>query len=517
MGLIGITLAIAVFLASSSPVLSENILIKGGTVVNADRAFKADVVVKGGLIEAVGPGLKAPKGAKVVDATGKYVMPGGIDPHTHLEFPFMGQVSNETFLSGERAALAGGTTFHIDFALQWEGSLKKGLAEWKRKAQRAISDYGFHMAINKWTSETAAEMAEMVREGINSFKFFMAYKGALMVSDELFLDGLLACKKLGALPMVHGENGDAIALAQKLTIEKGITGPEGHSISRPSYLEGEATGRAVKLARLLNVPLYVVHVMSKDAIEAIEEGHRAGQRLWGEAVAGAISLTDEPCWDPDFKIAAAHVISPPLRSREHQTAVKAALAGGSLQLIGTDHCGWNTTQKAVGRHDFRILPNGIHGIEERLHTAWEDLVNAGLITPPDFVRLTSAEAAKIFNLYPQKGVIAAGSDADIIVLDPSVTHKISVATHHSSLDMNVFEGKTVHGKVTTTISRGRLAWDGKDILLEPGSGRYVRMEPFAPHVYGGLDEQEKRWIGERFPYGPAPVKRVGDKPPRDEL
>ncbi|DBA93467.1 hypothetical protein WJX79_007713 [Trebouxia sp. C0005] len=503
---------------TGSTVLAKNVLIKGGTVVNVEGQLIADVLITDGIIKAVHKGVEAPSGTTVIDAKGKYVVPGGIDPHTHLSFPFMGQVSHETFLSGQTAALAGGTTMHLDFALPIDGDLEAGIKRHDQKAELAVMDYSYHVPITKWTEKVSSQMASMVKKGINSFKFFMAYKGALMVGDELLLDGLQRCKELGALAMVHGENGDAIAMAQKATFDAGITGPEGHIISRPAYLEGEATGRAIKLARLTKTPLYVVHVMSKDAAEEIVKGRATGQKVWGEVVAGAIGLTDEKCWDPDFKIAAAHVISPPLRNKEHQMALRRALAGGHLHLVATDHCGWNSTQKAVGRHDFRILPNGIHGIEERLHVMWETLVNTGLITPSDFVRLSSTEAAKIFNLYPQKGMIAPGSDADIAIIDPTKEHVLSAKTHHSALDTSVYEGMNIKGKVVTTISQGRVVWNNGKLSVEPGSGRFIRRQPFAPHLYQGIKEQEARWIAEEFPYGPVPVKRQGDRTPeREEL
>jgi dihydropyrimidinase len=497
---------------------ASELLIKGGTVVNADQAFAADVLVKDGKIQAVAPDLQAPEGARTISAAGEYVLPGGIDPHTHLEFQFMRQMTHEDFVSGQSAALAGGTTMHIDFALPVNGDLAAGFENYKRKSARSVMDYGFHMAITQWNDKVSADMADLVAEGINSFKFFFAYKGALMVTDELYLKGLQRCKELGALAMVHGENGDAIALNQKLTIARGITGPEGHSVSRPSYLEGEATGRAIKLARLVNTPLYVVHVMSKEALEEIEKGHETGQRLFGEAVAGALGLTDEACWDPDFKKAAAAVISPPLRGREHQLALQKGLAGGLLQLVGTDHCGWNSTQKLVGRHDFRVIPNGIHGIEERLHVMWDKLYNSGLMSAPDIVRTFSTEAAKIFNLYPQKGVIQPGSDADLVIFDPSKEHVLSAKTHHSALDISAYEGMKIKGKVVTTISQGKVVYENDKLSVEEGSGRFIKMEPFAPHVYYGLEQRDAAWIAEMFPYGDTPVKRKGDqKPPKEEL
>ncbi|KAK9794003.1 hypothetical protein WJX73_005198 [Symbiochloris irregularis] len=462
-----------VLLLATWPLLTtaETLLIKGGTVVNAEDEQRADVLVKDGKIAQVASGLKTPKGAVVVDANGKYVMPGGIDPHTHLEFLMGGRTGVDDFHSGHRAALAGGTTFHIDFVLPLEGDMMKGLKNYWDKASNALMDYGFHMAVLEWSDKVAKDMATVVEAGVNSFKFFFAYKGAFMVTDETYLKGLMRCKELGALPMIHAENGDAIEIMQGLLYNQGIRGPEGHSLSRPAFIEGEGTGRAVRLARLVNAPLYVVHVNSRDAALEIEAGLEAGQRLWGEALAGGIALTDEPCFSPDFKKAAAHVMSPPLRSKSHQVHLKQALASGKLQLIATDHCGWNSSQKAAGRHDFRAIPNGIHGIEERLHVAWEDLVNSDMISRSDFVRLTSTEAAKAFGIYPDKGVIAPGSDADIIILDPEKKHVLSAARHFSNIDTSVYEGKSIKGQVVTTISRGRIAFADGQIKLKAGAGR----------------------------------------------
>ncbi|KAF6251761.1 hypothetical protein COO60DRAFT_1622674 [Scenedesmus sp. NREL 46B-D3] len=432
----------------------------GGEVVNHDLQLKADVLIKDGLIAEVAPDIKAPAGAKVINASGSYVMPGGIDPHTHLAMPFMGQVACDDFYSGQAAALAGGTTMHIDFALPVNHSLMAGFREWQAKAELACADYGFHMAVTKW-------------QGINSFKFFMAYKGALMVNDEELLQGFIRCRQLGALPQVHAENGEAVALGQRLVFDAGVTGPEGHALSRPAALEGEAAGRAIRLASFVGVPLYVVHVMSIDAMEEVARARKAGLPVIGEPVASGLALDESAMWDANFTSAAAAVMSPPIRSKQHRIALKRALTGGLLQLVATDHAVFNSSQKAVGRGDFRVIPNGVNGLEERMHVVWQEMVVPGLITPRDFVRVTSTAAAQVFNIYPRKGRIAAGSDADVIVLDPSVKHTISAATHHSRIDTNVYEGKDIHGKVTVTISRGRLVWYEGKLDVEPGTGRFI--------------------------------------------
>eukprot|EP00877_Chromochloris_zofingiensis_P011631 jgi/Chrzof1/6721/Cz19g06250.t1 len=480
------------------------VLIKGGTVVNHDQQFKADVLTHEGLIKAVGPGLKAPQGAKVIDATGKYVMPGGIDPHTHLEMPFMGQLTCDDYFSGQAAALAGGTTMIIDFALPVDHDLAKGFETWKEKAAKSCSDYGFHMAVTSWSDKVAADMEALSQQGINSFKFFMAYKGALMVTDDQLLQGFKRCKEIGALPQVHAENGDAVAFGQQQMIDLGITGPEGHGLSRPAVVEGEATARAIKLAAFVNVPLYVVHVQSIDAMEEVVAARKAGQRVIGEPVVSGLAFNESHLWHPNFTVAAQFVMSPPMKSEEHRLALKKALAGGALQLVATDHAVFNSSQKAVGINDFRIIPNGVNGIEERLHVVWEEMVNSGMMTPSDFVRVTSTAAAQAFNIYPQKGVIAAGSDADVIVFDPEVKHTISAATHHSKMDTNIYEGKYITGKVMATISRGRVVWENNKLHVQSGTGRFIAMRPHGP-LFQGLRQQDE--IRLRFKYGSTPVKR----------
>uniref|UniRef100_A0A2P2JXS5 dihydropyrimidinase n=1 Tax=Rhizophora mucronata TaxID=61149 RepID=A0A2P2JXS5_RHIMU len=361
--------------SSSSSVSPSKLLIKGGTVVNAHHQEIADVYVEDGIIVSVNPNLKVFDDVHVIDATGKFVVPGGIDPHTHLAMEFMGTETIDDFFSGQAAALAGGTTMHIDFVIPVNGSLMAGFEAYEKKAKTSCMDYGFHMAITKWDEVVSREMEIMVKKkGINSFKFFLAYKGSLMISDELLLEGLKQCKTLGAIAMVHAENGDAVFEGQKRMIELGVTGPEGHALSRPPVLEGEATGRAIRLAGFVNTPLYVVHVMSIDAMEEIAKARKSGQRVIGEAVVSGLVLNDSKLWDPDFITASKYVMSPPIRASGHDKALQAALSTGVLQLVGTDHCAFNSTQKALGLDDFRKIPNGVNGIEERMHLIWDSLV-----------------------------------------------------------------------------------------------------------------------------------------------
>ncbi|KAK1292249.1 hypothetical protein QJS10_CPB17g01662 [Acorus calamus] len=483
---------------------ATKILIKGGTVVNAHHKMVADVYIEDGIIVYVGPDIKANDDVKVIDASGKYVMPGGIDPHTHLDMGFMGTQTIDDFFSGQAAALAGGTTMHIDFVIPVDGSLSAGFESYLKKAEKSVMDYGFHMAITKWDEDVSKDMEIMVKEkGINSFKFFLAYKGALMVSDELLLQGLKKCKSLGALAMVHAENGDAVAEGQKRMIDLGITGPEGHALSRPPVLEGEATARAIRLASFVNTPLYVVHVMSIDAMEEIAKARNSGKRVIGEPVVSGLVLNDSWLWDPDFTTAAKYVMSPPIRTAGHDKALQAALSAGILQLVGTDHCTFNSTQKARGSDDFQKIPNGVNGIEERMHLVWETMVESGQISVTDYVRITSTECARIFNIYPRKGAILAGSDADIIILNPNSSFTITADSHHSRSDTNVYEGRNGKGRVEVTISRGKVVWENGKLMVEPGYGRYVKMPPFS-YLFEGLDRADAAYLSSLR----APVQRL---------
>ncbi|OIS97632.1 PREDICTED: dihydropyrimidinase isoform X1 [Nicotiana attenuata] len=485
------------------PSVSSKILIKGGTVVNAHHKEVTDVYLEDGIIVAVQPNIKVGDDIKVIDATGKFVMPGGIDPHTHLAMEFMGSETIDDFFSGQAAALAGGTTMHIDFVIPVNGSLSAGYEAYVEKAKRSCMDYGFHMAITKWDETVSEDMEIMVKEkGINSFKFFLAYKGSFMVNDELLMEGLKKCKSLGALAMVHAENGDAVFEGQKRMIKLGITGPEGHALSRPPVLEGEATARAIRLAGFVNTPLYVVHVMSIDAMEEIARARKSGQRVVGEPVVSGLVLNDSVLWDPDFHFAASYVMSPPIRAAGHGTALQGALAMGLLQLVGTDHCTFNSTQKALGIGDFRKIPNGVNGMEERMHLVWDTMVASGQISVTDYVRITSTECARIFNIYPRKGAILVGSDADIIILNPNSSFEISSKSHHYRTDTNVYEGWRGKGKVEVTIAGGRIVWENDELKVVPGAGKYIEMPPFS-YLFDGIDKADAKYLASLR----APVKR----------
>jgi dihydropyrimidinase len=455
------------------------LLIRGGTVVDASQTYRADVLCDNGVIVAIGEGLEAPAGAEIVDAGGQYVMPGGIDPHTHMELPFMGTTASEDFFTGTAAGLAGGTTSIIDFVIpNPKQSLMEAFHAWRGWAKKAAADYGFHVAVTWWDESVHRDMGTLVHEhGVSSFKHFMAYKNAIMADDEVLVNSFSRALELGALPTVHAENGELVFQLQRKLIAKGMTGPEFHPLSRPPEVEGEAANRAIRIAQVLGVPVYVVHVSAKDALDEIARARNEGQRVFGEVLAGHLVLDDSVYRDKDWDRAAAHVMSPPFRSREHQEALWRGLAAGHLQTTATDHCCFCASQKAMGRDDFTKIPNGTGGVEDRMGIIWHHGVNTGRLTPNEFVKITSTNAAQIFNLYPRKGAVAVGSDADLVVWDPKATRTISVKTHHQNVDTNIFEGMTVQGLAAHTISQGRLVWTDGDLRAERGAGRYLKRPP----------------------------------------
>ncbi len=459
----------------------RSILIRGGTVVNADRAFKADVITQDGKIIAVGENLSAPAGATVVDAIGQYVMPGGIDPHTHMQLPFMGTTTMDDFYTGTAAGLAGGTTTIIDFVIpNPQQNILEAYQTWRGWAEKAASDYSFHVAITWWDETVRRDMGELVQqEGVNSFKHFMAYKNAIMCDDETLVNSFKRCMELGAMPTVHAENGELVFLLQKQVAEMGITGPEGHPLSRPTGVEGEAANRAIAIADVLNVPIYVVHVSCIEAAEAIARARARGQRVYGEVLAGHLVVDDSVYRHPDFATAAAHVMSPPFRPKGNQEFLWRGLQAGSLHTTATDHCTFCAAQKAAGKEDFAKIPNGCGGIEERMAVLWDEGVNTGRLTPSEFVAITSANTAKLFNLYPRKGCIVPGADADLVLWDPAGSKTISAKTQFSKGDFNIFEGRSVRGVPSHTIAHGELAYVQGELRAVQGRGRYLKRPAFS--------------------------------------
>jgi dihydropyrimidinase len=360
-------------------------------------------------------------------------------------------------------------------------SLMEAYHQWRGWAQKAAADYTFHVAITWWDDSVHADMGTLVRDwGVNSFKHFMAYKNAIMADDETLVKSFRRALELGAIPTVHAENGELVYQLQQDLLRKGLTGPASHPLSRPPLVEAEAANRAIAIAGVLNTPVYIVHVSCAESLEAIARARANGQRVYGEALAGHLVIDDSVYQSPDFDFAAAHVMSPPFRSKHHQTALWNGLQAGNLHTTATDHCTFCAAQKAAGRDDFSKIPNGCGGVEDRMAVVWDAGVNSGRLTPSEFVRVTSANAAQIFNMYPRKGVIATHSDADIVVWDPEGTRTISASTQHAKGGFNVFEGRTVRGIPSTTLAAGKVVFHSGELMAEEGAGRYVSRPAFAP-------------------------------------
>jgi dihydropyrimidinase len=462
--------------------------IRGGTVVTADRSYRADVLAVDGRIAAIGEGLEAPAGAEVVDAGGCYVMPGGIDPHTHMELPFMGTVASEDFFSGTTAGACGGTTMIIDFVIpNPKQDVMEAYRAWRGWAEKAATDYSFHVAITWWDETVHKAMETLTRDhGVNSFKHFMAYKGAIMADDEVLVNSFTRARELGAICTVHAENGDLVFHLQRELVKKGILGPEGHPLSRPPEVEGEAADRAIRIAQVLDVPLYLVHTSCEDSLKAVTRARLEGQRVFAEALAGHLLIDDSVYRNPDWDYAAHHVMSPPFRPKQHQEALWRGIQAGMVQTTATDHCCFCTPQKRMGHNNFTQIPNGTGGVEDRMHVLWHHGVNKGRLTPNEFVAITSTNAAKIFNIYPRKGAIEIGADADILVWDPEKRRAISKDTHHQKIDFNIFEGMEVQGINVVTVSQGKVVYQDGDVRTVKGAGRYVNRPTFAP-FYGAME------------------------------
>jgi len=457
-------------------------LIQGGTIVAADRSYEADILIEGDRIAAIGKDLKSgQENCQIIDAEGALIIPGGIDPHTHFEMPFMGTTAAETWESGTRAAVSGGTTMVVDFIIPDERGIMVALGEWEERAGRqACCDYSFHVSITGWNEQIFNDMASVVSRGINSFKHFMAYKGALMVNDDEMFASFQRCRELGAMPFVHAENGDLVAALQQKYLQLGMFGPEAHAYSRPPDVEGEAVNRAITIADAAGVPIYIVHVSCEQAHEAIYRAQHKGMRVYGEPLIQHLTLDASEYQNPDWDYAARRVMSPPFRDKKHQDSLWAGLQSGSLHVVATDHCAFTTKQKHIGRNDFTKIPNGTGGVEDRLAVLWTYGVETGRLTPNEFVAVTSTNIARILNIYPRKGAIVVGSDADLVIWDPKLKKTISAAKQMSIIDYNVFEGIEVTGGARFTLSRGEVVW-GEGLTQPPlGRGQFIARPPYQP-------------------------------------
>ncbi|MCY1054969.1 dihydropyrimidinase [Nannocystis sp. SCPEA4] len=453
----------------------SGIVIRNGQVVTALDQYVADIYCDGGKIVAIGERLDVPAGTEVVDASGQYVFPGGIDAHTHMELPFMGTVSSDDFFTGTAAGVAGGTTTIIDFIIPSRNqSLIEARDFWMNNAKKACADYGFHMAVTWYGEQVEQEMRRVHREdGISSFKVFMAYTGAIGVDDDEMIGVIDTAADLGALVTAHCEHGLAVQALQRKLVAQGKTAPRYHAESRPSWVEGEATNRAIMLAKCSGQPIYIVHLTCKESLDAVVRARQEGQLVYVETCPQYLLLDDSVYDKPDFE-GAAYVMSPPIRPRGHQDALWHALSCGLIHHVATDHCPFRQhDQKVMGLHDFTRIPNGAAGIENRMALMYTYGVAAGRLTLQQLVDVCCTQPAKIFGLYPRKGAIRVGSDADLFVYDPAARSTISASTHRQRVDRNIFEGFEIRGAVTSTVVAGKLAFTNGDLRVERGAGRYL--------------------------------------------
>ncbi|XP_012351040.2 dihydropyrimidinase isoform X1 [Apis florea] len=474
----------------------NRLLIKNGKVVNDDGITDNDVYIEDGIIKQMGRNLIIPGGTRIIDARGKYVMPGGIDPHTHFELELMGAKTVDDFYQGTKAAVAGGTTMIIDFVIpKKDESILEAYERYRESAdQKVCCDYSLHVAITSWSPKIKEEMATLVKDhGVNSFKMFMAYRDLYMIRDPELIETFKACKELGAVAMVHAENGDIIAENTKRLLDAGVTGPEGHEMSRPEEVEAEAVNRACVIANQVNCPLYVTALSSKSAADVVSSKKSEGVVLFGETLASTVGIDGSEQYGKDIEKARRYVTSPPLRPDSTTPAYLIEhLAQDGLQVTGSDNCTFNAEQKALGKDDFSKIPNGVNGVEDRMSVVWEKGVHAGIMDPTRFVAVTSANAARIFNLYPRKGVIAVGSDADIVVWDPNRKRTISAQTHVQAVDFNIFEGMEVHGVPEYVIVEGRVCVDECELKAVHGFGKFVESPSHANYVYDMIEDREKK-------------------------
>jgi dihydropyrimidinase len=465
-----------------------SILIKGGRVITAADDYVADVYVEDERISLIGESLDI-QADRTIDASGKYVLPGGVDPHTHLDMPFGGTVTIDDVESGQTSAAFGGTTTHVDFIIQPQGSsFADALEEWRGKANgKQVIDMGYHMAVTDLKEGgTLEELASLPDQGITSYKLFMAYKGALMVDDETLFKTMQVAADTGALVMVHAENGDTIDVLVKEALAAGHTEPKYHALTRPPETEGEATNRAIQLARVAGSPLYVVHVSCAESVEPIQLAREKGWDVWGETCTQYFFIDYTFLERPNFE-GGKYVYTPPPRDKANQDVLWNAVRTDTLSAISTDHCAflWDG-QKTIGKDDFSKIPNGGPGLENRLQMIHEFGVRGGRISLNRMVELLSTNPAKLFGLYPRKGTIAVGSDADIVVFDPEKRVTISAATHHSKSDYNLFEGTEVTGSPEVVLLRGNVLVENDELVASPGIGQFVARAKFGQELKPGV-------------------------------
>ena len=459
-----------------------NLLIKNGTVVTPFSVFQSDVLVQDGKIAKVEREIK--EGAsEIIDATGHYVLPGAIDPHVHLEMPFMGEVSADNFETGTAAAVAGGTTCLIDFVIPGRNqSLLDAMQTWHNKARNAVADYSYHMAVTWFDDSVANEIKECIEtHGITSFKVFLAYKGAIGVTETELLKTMTTVQKLQGIVNTHCENGELVEYLQEKLAQEGNTAPKYHGHSRPSYIEGYGTHTAITFARATGCPMYVVHVSCKEAVEAIRSAKSLGLQVFGETCPQYLIHDDRVYDEPNFG-GAKYVMSPPIRPDGHRNELWNAIKDGTLDVIGTDHCPFNLNgQKTLGKDDFRKIPNGGPGVEDRLAIMYTYGVLKGRITMNEMVNITATNPALLYGLYPQKGAIMPNADADIVIWDPNDSRNLTVKQQHHNVDYNLYEGLEVMGKARYVLVRGKVAYKEGQLFCEKGAGKFLPRKKFNAH------------------------------------
>lgn len=451
-----------------------SILIKNGRIVTATDDYLADIYIEDETIKIIGKNLTT-YAEHIIDAEGMLVIPGGIDPHVHLDMPFMGTYSSDNYETGTKAALFGGTTTVIDFILQTQGkSLLSALDEWKgRSDNNAVGDYSFHMAVTDFNEETKKEIQHFIEEeGITSFKTFMAYKGALMIDDRQMIGLMQEVKKHGGLINVHATNGEMIDFLIAKHRAEGKLAPLYHYLSQPEVTESEASGRFADMANYTGCPGYIVHLTCEGALNAVRNATKRNQNIFVETCIQYLIL-DASLYEHNFE-GAKWVMSPPLREKKDQETLWAGINQGLVNVVATDHCPFNWEQKLMGKDDFSKIPNGHPAIENRMELLFSEGVQKGKITLNKYVEVSSTNAAKIFGMFPKKGTIAVGSDADIVIFDPNETHTISARTHHMNVDYSGYEGWEVKGKVKTVLLRGKVVIDNNECKVTKGYGKFVK-------------------------------------------
>ncbi len=461
--------------------MSFDTIIKNGSVVTATDTYNADVAISDGKVAAIGKNLPIENASKAIDASGKLVMPGGIDVHTHLDMPFGGTTSADDFETGTRAAAFGGTTTLIDFAIQYKGQqLRQAFDTWMGKAaSKAVCDYAFHCIVTDVSSGQLSEMNDLVHEGVTSFKLFMAYPGVFMLDDGSIFKALQTTSQNGGLVCMHAENGSAIDVIVQQALAEGKKAPKYHALTRPTTAEAEATARAIALAEMAGAPIYIVHLSCNDALEKVREARDRGLPVYAETCPQYLYLSIENFDAPGFE-GAKYVFTPPLREKWHQEKLWNGLKRDHLQVVSTDHCPFCfKEQKELGKDDFTKIPNGGPGVEHRMSLIYSGGVAAGRFSVNRFVELVSTTPAKLFGLYPRKGTIAVGSDADLVIFNPTRKHTISAKTHHMRVDYSMFEGIQVTGMPDVVLSRGKVVVDGDKFLGRAGQGEFLRRQTYA--------------------------------------